>query len=384
MTRRSEITEFLTTLTSPNAQPHPLANAALVVRRGGEVIFDGASEFIDAAAPEPGRLFTTETPIRFASVSKTITARLVVELAQADRFSLDDNLFELIGLEAEIPKPVPVWTALNHTSSLTDRAGYFVDPPERLYDLIMQNWHQIADDRRPGEYFLYANLNYVLLGWLIEAVSGQRFHELARKRVLEPLGISGGFNWEGVPPERRAERAPVGRWEAGRFVEKFDGLDLKLEGEVIDRFGQGLRIRDFPLGEGAAIFSPHAGLRMSVRDAALLAESFGSDDPAVAFQRKPSWRFDPALRNGAPGEGLFYSFGAGLQILPTGDVYPGELCGHYGDAFGFRGGCWWDATSGLSFAYSLNGFAENPGVSDDDYFRPQELALMRLVGEVFA
>ena len=55
----------------------------------------------------------------------------------------------------------------------------------------------------PNGYFFYANLNYVLAGAVIEAVTGARFDIVLRRLVLAPLGIGGGFNWAGVADRNR-------------------------------------------------------------------------------------------------------------------------------------------------------------------------------------
>jgi D-alanyl-D-alanine carboxypeptidase len=49
-------------------------------------------------------------------------------------------------------------------------------------------------NKRPGTYFTYGNINFAVLGTLIEALTGVRFDIYIRKEVLIPLGIQGSFN----------------------------------------------------------------------------------------------------------------------------------------------------------------------------------------------
>ena len=57
-------------------------------------------------------------------------------------------------------------------------------------------WYSTATftSKRPGTYFSYSNINFGLVGILIEAHSGIRFDIYMKTKVLQPLGISGSYN----------------------------------------------------------------------------------------------------------------------------------------------------------------------------------------------
>ena len=52
--------------------------------------------------------------------------------------------------------------------------------------------------KEPGTFFTYSNVNFGLIGTLIEKLSGVRFDKFLKKNVLEPLGIEGSFNIDDI------------------------------------------------------------------------------------------------------------------------------------------------------------------------------------------
>ena len=63
---------------------------------------------------------------------------------------------------------------LCHCSGLVDRAGYVTDPPDDLPSLMERSEETVRADWAPGRYFFYANINYVLLGAVVELDRLQR------------------------------------------------------------------------------------------------------------------------------------------------------------------------------------------------------------------
>lgn len=53
-------------------------------------------------------------------------------------------------------------------------------------------------NKQPGTYFSYSNINFGLLGTLIESLSGERFDKYMKRVVLDPLGIKGSFNIDDI------------------------------------------------------------------------------------------------------------------------------------------------------------------------------------------
>jgi CubicO group peptidase (beta-lactamase class C family) len=115
---------------------------------------------------------------------------------------------------------------LNHTSSLRDEGGYSfpigqslqsVLDPQGENDGMGGHWalSSSSADRSPGRYFEYVNLNWGVLGTVIEAVSGQRFDRYMKQAVLAPLRIAGGFNAEELSEDEIGNLAVLYRKRSG-------------------------------------------------------------------------------------------------------------------------------------------------------------------------
>jgi D-alanyl-D-alanine carboxypeptidase len=138
------------------------------------------------------------TPFPVASVTKTFIAALVVQLAQEGRFDLDDTLLaHLPG--ARVDARVTIRELLDHTSGIYDFfSNSTIDDailncpscawtPARALSFVKKQLFA------PGTGWSYSNTNYVLLGQLIEAVTGQSYASLLRTRFFEPLGLISTF-----------------------------------------------------------------------------------------------------------------------------------------------------------------------------------------------
>lgn len=147
---------------------------------------------------EGGTSFTTQTLSRMYSVTKTFTAALVLELAQAGVLNLDNPVSTYIPLGAVNPGlngSVTIRQLLAHESGYSNYTNemqfllavafqptHIWTPYEVLYFV-----HQIDP---PGTVRKYSSTNYVLLGAIIEAITGQKVEQLFRTKFFTPLGLN--------------------------------------------------------------------------------------------------------------------------------------------------------------------------------------------------
>lgn len=320
--------------------------------------------------------------MRMASISKAVTGRVACELAAAGELDLDGGVAEILGW-SDAPKVlqgVTVRMLLNHTSGLTDAAGYIFERPQSPMGFVAGNAGAIGSGHRPGTWFRYCNLNYVLLGTLLEAVSRQRFDLLARQLVLQPAGIRGGFNWAGVSLPQRDCRLPIYQRFGGRLERQTEPEGADWTADIVWGDGRGYSFDDYVLERDTLLFSPHAGLRLSVVEAARLARLLGDDTAAGRLQRETTWKYDPARPNGNHCDGHFGEFGLGLTIYRNEKRIPGPLVGHAGHALGFTGGVWFNEVSGVAAALFLTGSADlTDGLEDEVFFGPEELSILELL-----
>ncbi|MEO1313775.1 MAG: serine hydrolase domain-containing protein [Pseudomonadota bacterium] len=309
--------------------------------------------------------------MRVASISKAATAYATLSLVAEGILSLQEDVLERLGWRG--PPGITLESLLNHTSGLRDDAGYIIQPPDEFADFI----GNARLHSQPGTFFTYSNLNYMLLGHLLEAAKGASFDAVLRTHALSPAGINGGFNWAGVPPTDRTDRLPMYQRQGADLVLEADGPDADWDADLIWQGGRGVALRDHALGRTTSVFSPHAGLRANVLELAQLARLIGSQSAAGQMMRQETWRYNPTRPNGRDCDGLFPAQGRGVTLYEGHPRIPGPLVGHAGHALGFTGGAWYNTASGTAWAYTLTGSADlTEGQSDEVFYPDEELLFL--------
>lgn len=189
--------------------------AAVMVLQDGRLIHAKAYGQRDLAR---GLAVRTDTPFEIGSITKQFTAAAVVQLQEAGKLSLDDPMARYLP-DAPHAHEVTLRQLLSHTSGLHD---YFDGPEQEVDALVTQ---PIAFDRliarirdrpldsAPGSRWSYSNTGYILLGRVIEVVSGERYVDYVRRHLLEPLGMRHTFT---LADTERLQGMAVGyRHEAG-------------------------------------------------------------------------------------------------------------------------------------------------------------------------
>lgn len=175
-------------------EQQPFSGIALVRSRGREA-YSLVKGTADAAKGAP---VTRSSRFGMASGSKMFTAVAVLQLAQRGRLSLADPLAKhLPGFaNPEFAKRATLHQLLTHTAGA---GNYWDDAYEREWDRITELRQMLPfvlahlGESPPGE-FSYSNSGYVLLGLVVEAVSGTSYYDYVRKNVFEPAGMaSTGF-----------------------------------------------------------------------------------------------------------------------------------------------------------------------------------------------
>jgi D-alanyl-D-alanine carboxypeptidase len=171
--------------------PADAPGAAALVLHKGKLIFAGARGLADLQ----GRRLTPDTPIRLGSVTKQFTAALVLQLVAEKRIALDDPLSRFF---PDWPAPTnraTVRQLLNHTSGIMDFTkipGWMLSPPSlrpnSTADLVALTRSKPAVSE-PGTRWEYNNGGYMLLGAIIEQVTGRSWHQAIVDRIARPLGL---------------------------------------------------------------------------------------------------------------------------------------------------------------------------------------------------
>jgi CubicO group peptidase (beta-lactamase class C family) len=360
----------------------PLASLSVVAVRDGHVAYERAFGRRHIAPDQPAEVSTL---YRIASISKLVTTLGVMKLVEDGRLSLDEDIGTYLGYPVRNPNfpdaPVTTRMLLTHTSSLRDDAGYFFPGRDFKDVLSPAMW---SPDHRPGSHFSYANLPWGVAGSVMEKVTGQRFDRLMRSLVIEPLGLTGGYN----PAEmsrtslgnlatlyRKATAGDVQVWDPqGPWIAQTDDYST---GAPIPRARD-----DYAIGTNGTLFGPQGGLRASAGDLGRVMRMLMNGGELDGRRELRSATVDAMLsrqwtRAAANGEGdygshrgRFNAWGLGNQqfLDVSGPDYGDRLvegggfvaAGHLGDAYGLLGTLAFDRASRNGFAFLIGGTGCDP------------------------
>jgi CubicO group peptidase (beta-lactamase class C family) len=165
-------------------------SGAVLVARDGRPVVKQATGFADRQRRRPNAV---DTRFNIGSVGKTFTAVAIAQLVEADKLSFDDPIGKyLSGFPGEVAKRVTIGQLLTHTSGLGD---------------VFMRWHPSAPAQldlselltriareplqfEPGSRFAYSNSGYVVLGAIVEALTGQDYYDHVRAHVFEPARMT--------------------------------------------------------------------------------------------------------------------------------------------------------------------------------------------------
>lgn len=363
---------------------HPALAAAIGVIKDGKVVFSDA-----VGCKQPGGdAATADTKYRIASISKLITAVGVWRLIEQGLIDPNADASGYLGFELRNPAypdtPITVKMLLSHTSSIRDGGipdSYNIPFGHHISEFFTEGaahynprcWAPLGE--APGEFFAYCNMNYCLLGTIIERVSGERFDRYMRDHVFAPMGLTCGFNVSEMPQSVQAQ--------VGTLCRKLDGTWIP----QCDDFTHGYPKDDYAgyvIGTNGSLFGPMGSLRISVNELCEVMRMFcnGGDYHGVQILNPetietmftPVWTYDPAQKNGDNYHGLMNCYGMGPHIFTnqnTGDrmVLHQNLpfAGHTAEAYGLVGGMGFDRERGNGIVYFTAGLGSDMSQSAGEY-----------------
>lgn len=134
-----------------------------------------------------------KTKFELASVTKMFTATAIMYLYEQKKLKLEDNISTHLPYLCNNPnsRPIKILDLLQHTSGLIDylNDGMYGNHCEMTNDYIKTNISQWAKQSIPGIEFEYSNTNYVVLAWIIEAISGETYFHFLNEYLFLPYKI---------------------------------------------------------------------------------------------------------------------------------------------------------------------------------------------------
>ncbi len=380
-----------------------MASLSVLAVRDGKVAYQGAfgDRFIHPADPAQNKPANPHTLYRIASVSKFFTMLAVMRLVEQGTLSLDRDVGAYLGYPLRNPtfpnQLVSLRMLLSHTSSIRDDAGYSWGPGVQLKTAMAAKPGAWDSKRAPGAYFVYSNLNFGIIGTVLEAATGERFDLLMRRLVLDPLALRGGYNVAALPAADLdnlaalyRKRAPDGAaWNpAGAWIAQADDVSAA-------RPVAAAGLDQYLVGTNGTVFSPTGGLRVSAADLGKVMLMLLDDGryqgkaflaPATLKEIfSTQWRYAPAAPNGDNYHGLFTHWGLGAQHFDSAgsSLVPGgyPAWGHLGEAYGLLSVFAINFSERSGMVVLIGGTASDPASTPGSYSalsRQEELVLSAL------
>jgi CubicO group peptidase (beta-lactamase class C family) len=383
---------MLAACTSINLPPVPKAEAGVAFDRNREV---GA--FAEGVAdPQSGRAITPDDPARVASVSKLVVAIGVMKLVEAGKLDLDSDVSRWLGWSLRNPafpdRAITLRELLSHTSSVRDHDDQYAIALGGSVQAEMANAKSWDLQHGPGDnYFTYSNMNFPIVGSIVERVTGERFDIWMRRNVLDPMKIDACYNWPTCSDAAVARAVELDAPDGKPVKDDLHGRRPPCPVQLKE--GQPCDLSLWKLGENGSLSAPQGGLRISVRGLERVGRMLlngGTLDGARILSPQsvetlfaPVWRFDG--KNGTTEDGFYCTYGIATQTIPTrvngckdDPVGDGVLrMGHAGDAYGLRSGLWLDRARGTGVAFFVTGLGDNPPRGRSAFRLEEEQAFRR-------
>jgi CubicO group peptidase (beta-lactamase class C family) len=372
-------------LSLPAFAHEPIATVRVAFDRDGIT----STQATGLANTATNRAVTADDPVRIASISKLVMTLGVMRLVEEGKLDLDEDVSEKLGWPLRHPKfadtPITLRMMLSHRSGLTDNAGYWATPLDGEVRDILQD-PRAWDERAPGTWFRYTNLNFPFIAQMMENVTGERFDLLMQRLVFKPLAINACYGWD-TCDDATARRAVV-LYNAEGKAQVDDNSDGKPACGVRRATDGSCDLALWKPGRNGASFSPQGGMRISANALARVGQLLlgnGELDgvrllsaESIKTMTTPLWVYQPG--NGQtweddepvppPGVPRATMCRYGLSTItlatrnpdcgddPFGDGV--ERVGHSGNAYGLRSGLWVDPKTGTGVAYFATGMEGAP------------------------
>jgi D-alanyl-D-alanine carboxypeptidase len=253
----------------------------IIMTRRGRQVSDVVAGLADKAT---GQLMRPQDRVHIGSITKTFVATVVLQLAAEGRLSLNDSVQKwlpgVITGHGYHPAQITIRQLLQHTSGLRD---YAADPRFQTPQALEKTWRpqqlvNIALRLGPPMHgWLYSNTNYILLGMIIQKMTGHSPITEIRRRILVPLGLhdtSFPLTSKQIPgPHAHGYYGPMDvtnlvnpstAWTAGAMISNAGDVAwfyrALLTGRLLPPAQQRELLTTIPVDDPGELFAEHYGL----------------------------------------------------------------------------------------------------------------------------
>jgi len=233
--KNEQISEFLESRIEANDFP----SAVYLVAERGEIVFEDA---LGLAIAEPIRVEAKLATIYdLASLTKVlVTGLLCTKLVETGAVNLPDKIAKYFSeFDIDEKREITIKNLLTHTSGFVNWKPFYLITNDKLRITNVIACEPLANP--VGSTVVYSDLNFIIVGLLLEKIHGKPLDEIAKNEIFEPLQLRDTFF---TPPRSRREEfaaAEFGNYhekntciELGYDVSKHDWRDYQICGEVHD------------------------------------------------------------------------------------------------------------------------------------------------------
>jgi CubicO group peptidase (beta-lactamase class C family) len=166
-------------------------SGSVIIARDGKPVLAQAYGYADREKKIPN---TVDTPFLMASMTKLFTGLAIGQLVEQGKLSYDDPLAKFLPdfPDAESAKKIRIKHLLSHTAGLGDGLAPLANPDwhdaRTTVKAYVETFERKPPAFEPGTKWAYSNMSFVLLGRVIELVTGQDYYDYMQKNVFAPAG----------------------------------------------------------------------------------------------------------------------------------------------------------------------------------------------------
>jgi len=315
----------------------PVTGLSVAVVKNNRIIYNQAFGVKDRETNTP---LTTDCLFRIASISKSFSATSIMQLVENKKISLDDDVSDLMGFKVRNPKfPETVITLrllLSHLSSINDRQGYFT--LDAINPAKNPDWAKCYNDYEPGKGYQYCNLNFNIIGTIIEKYSGERFDQYVKQHILDPLGLYGGYCVDSLDKSRFAS------------LYEYNGDSMRFFPSPNAYNPRSAEIAAYTMGYSTPVFSPTGGMKISAPDLArymMMHMNLGKYKGKRIMSKKSARAMQTPYSE---------KEGYGFAIMNSTKLIPGKhMTGHTGSAYGLYSAMFFNPNEKFGIVVISNG-----------------------------
>lgn len=203
-------------------------SGAVLVAEGGKVIYEKGVGYANAEWKIPN---APDVKYRLGSITKQFTSMLIMQLVEKGKINLDGKLSEYLPYyRKDVGDKVTIHQLLTHTSGIpdyTESSDFMrneIRNPLSAKELV-EKYCSGDLEFEPGTQWKYDNSGYVILGAVIEEVTGKPYETVLKENILKPLGMnSSGYDHNEEIIEKRAS----GYHKAGIKIINAPYIDMTL------------------------------------------------------------------------------------------------------------------------------------------------------------